>query len=419
MQTHRTRRIIPLLALAVMTTAVAACGDSGDDSSPGANNAETIKLAAPVELTGPAAAFGKPYLDGLQAAVDQVNDSGGIKALDGAKLELLVEDTQSDPQKVGQLIRKGKSEGAVAAVGPLTSASMVAAKPTFIQVGLPWVGPGGVPALTEGETDGNIWQIAGFTTTYATNAMEFLAEEAAAGKIKVKKIGIVHVSAPPGPDVADALAKAAEASGWEVVRAEYDLRKTKDFGPIVAKLKAAGVDTVTGLQYPGDAALFAQAVELQKWQPANGFIFVQGAQGFPSFASQLGSSVEGWIDASYGASQTQCISPEAKAVAEKYKANTGDVMTMVSTLGPEVIQIIVTALEKGGGASIDQVKKGLPQVELEGCSGLNMAAGGVKFSEAGANTLARATMTQIESPSSFPAVWPKEVAVQDAKWPAG
>ena len=62
---------------------------------PGAAGADTIKIGAILPLTGNSASNGKSMNDGLQLAVDEINKRGGVY---GSKLELVVEDSKSDPQ---------------------------------------------------------------------------------------------------------------------------------------------------------------------------------------------------------------------------------------------------------------------------------------------------------------------------------
>jgi branched-chain amino acid transport system substrate-binding protein len=58
--------------------------------------AKDIEIALLVPLTGPWARQGILERMGAEMAVDDVNAAGGVKALGGAKLKLLVFDTQLD-----------------------------------------------------------------------------------------------------------------------------------------------------------------------------------------------------------------------------------------------------------------------------------------------------------------------------------
>ena len=64
---------------------------------------ESVKIGVLIPLTGSSAFGGKKELIGIQIAVDEVNQLGGVL---GRKLELIVEDTESRPQAAMDGIHK-------------------------------------------------------------------------------------------------------------------------------------------------------------------------------------------------------------------------------------------------------------------------------------------------------------------------
>jgi branched-chain amino acid transport system substrate-binding protein len=63
----------------------------GFNSAP--KNEETIKIGVIASLTGPGAYLGEQFVDGLQIALTDINNNGGI---DGKKIILIIEDSQTD-----------------------------------------------------------------------------------------------------------------------------------------------------------------------------------------------------------------------------------------------------------------------------------------------------------------------------------
>ena len=57
---------------------------------------DEIVIGSIQDLSGPLAGFGKQSRNGMQLAVDEINEQGGIN---GRKLKLLVEDSAYDPKK--------------------------------------------------------------------------------------------------------------------------------------------------------------------------------------------------------------------------------------------------------------------------------------------------------------------------------
>lgn len=106
---RRTRGPIAAGAIAALVTA---CGgaaiESGDGGGavPGVTD-DTITIGILPDLTGPVAAIGEPLARGAQAYVDHLNETGGI---DGRQVELVVKDTQFNPQRAVQEYRKIEDE---------------------------------------------------------------------------------------------------------------------------------------------------------------------------------------------------------------------------------------------------------------------------------------------------------------------
>ena len=58
-----------------------------------------LKVAVVVPLSGPWARNGELHVKGAQAAIDDINAAGGVKALGGAKLKLLAIDSGDRVEK--------------------------------------------------------------------------------------------------------------------------------------------------------------------------------------------------------------------------------------------------------------------------------------------------------------------------------
>ena len=122
---NRMRIVCGLLAALI----VAACGSTGGGSSGSSNSysGKTIKLGAILSITGAGGVYGPQSRDGMMLAVNQINSAGGIN---GAKIELSVEDDASDKaqsaQKAQALIQESQ---VMALLGPTLSNSAVAVHP--------------------------------------------------------------------------------------------------------------------------------------------------------------------------------------------------------------------------------------------------------------------------------------------------
>jgi branched-chain amino acid transport system substrate-binding protein len=117
---------ITAMALA-LPLALAACGGSAPPGTEGTGgggggSGDTITIGSLHPLSGSSAADGQQMDNGAKLAVDAINEAGGIKSLDGAKLELASADTKGAPETGQSEAQRLIEEGAVALLGTYQSA---------------------------------------------------------------------------------------------------------------------------------------------------------------------------------------------------------------------------------------------------------------------------------------------------------
>ncbi|MDR0457641.1 MAG: ABC transporter substrate-binding protein, partial [Burkholderiaceae bacterium] len=116
-------KFVPLAAALALLTA---CGQSNDQSKPGAqaaadDGAVVVKIGSAEPLTGNIAHLGKDNENGARLAVEEVNQQG--LTIDGQKirLELVSEDDAADPKTGTDVAQKLVDEKVAAVVGHLNS----------------------------------------------------------------------------------------------------------------------------------------------------------------------------------------------------------------------------------------------------------------------------------------------------------
>ena len=85
-----------------------------------------ITIGAVLPLTGVLAPYGKPNLEAITLAIDEVNKAGGI---DGRELELVVEDTQASNTTAINALNKVLQSKPVAVIGPGLGTQILALQP--------------------------------------------------------------------------------------------------------------------------------------------------------------------------------------------------------------------------------------------------------------------------------------------------
>jgi branched-chain amino acid transport system substrate-binding protein len=138
-------RASAVVAAALLTAAVAACGSDSGAGAGGGNG--PLKIGLAVDLTGLYAFAGVPNKQGAEVALEEINAAGGIN---GRRLELVNGDAASDQQQTKTLITKyAADKSVIAALGPTGSAVAPAVAPVIKSLKLPTVAPTVVtPLLT-------------------------------------------------------------------------------------------------------------------------------------------------------------------------------------------------------------------------------------------------------------------------------
>src|SRR5499426_2797663 len=85
--------------------------------------APAFKIGVVHPVTGPLAEPGQACRLGAQMAAEAINAAGGVKALGGAKLELLLGDTQSKPDVGRAEAERVVNQGALLLMGSFDSGS--------------------------------------------------------------------------------------------------------------------------------------------------------------------------------------------------------------------------------------------------------------------------------------------------------
>jgi branched-chain amino acid transport system substrate-binding protein len=115
----RRRSTVGLFSVLLVALLLAAC--SGDDEKGTGGSAEPIRIGALTSLTGNFAPWGVQVRDGMQLAVNEVNQAGGVG---GRKLELVVADDQSKAEEGTRAIERLIEQDRVVAVGGIISSDV-------------------------------------------------------------------------------------------------------------------------------------------------------------------------------------------------------------------------------------------------------------------------------------------------------
>ncbi|MQA85823.1 MAG: ABC transporter substrate-binding protein [Streptosporangiales bacterium] len=409
----RNLRLVGLLA--ALGVALAACGGSappGTTGQEGDQQGGTIKIGSIHPLTGPLAFDGQQMAKAGKFAAERINAQGGIKSLDGAKLQVLDADSKGEPEVGQSEAQRLIQEGAAALVGPYQSAvaSNVAAVaernrvPFLIDVAV------ADSILEQGYT--NTFRIQPNASSMGTKGADYLAELAEASGTPIRSVAVLHEQTDFGKSVLAAFKARAEGSGMKVgPEISYDAVNVSDLTTEITQVKAEGVDALVVTGYYRDGVLAAKAISSVRPDVKVVFGIANGAFDLPQFTSDAGKAGEGFFDANY---HFNARDPEMRKLAADFKAKYGEDIRTSSVLAYEAVRVIASGLEKAGTRDPQQLREAISGLSLDT---LMAYPGPISFDKTGQNTSATPIVMQVQG-GTVRQVFPKEFAEAEPRFPA-
>src|SRR5580698_4746089 len=193
-----------------------------------------IKMGVAGPITGPNAAFGAQLVQGTTQAIEDINKAGGIL---GQQITLEQGDDVSDPKQGVSVANKFVGDGVKFVVGHFNSGVTIPASEVYSDNGVLFITPS---ATNPKVTDRKLWDA--FRTCGRDDQQGKLWADLALGKLKDKKIAIIHDKTPYGKGLADAAKGFMNAGGKTEVLYEGVNTGEKDYSAVVSKIKASGAD---------------------------------------------------------------------------------------------------------------------------------------------------------------------------------
>ena len=176
-----------------------------------------VKIGILQPVTGALAQDGELGRTGAELAIGEINAAGGIKALGGAKLEMVFGDARSNPEAGTQEVERMQSDGVVAIVGGFASPICLAATQAAARYDLPYIVDVGVSDQITGRGLKNTFRFApgfGIVTAVAVENLTKLND--GAGK-PAKTVVLVHEDQLFGSGLAKLMQSELPKRGFEIL----------------------------------------------------------------------------------------------------------------------------------------------------------------------------------------------------------
>jgi len=375
-----------------------------------------VKIGGIYPLTGAYAVLGRNDRYAIELAVDEINEAGGVKSLDGALLHIIFADSEGDPKRAAdEAERLITVDGVCAIMGSILSGTTSTSAPVAERYKVPYVNEGSTSiTLTEHGWE-YFFRVTPHDGLYCKFTFDFLKWLAKDKGVPVKTVALLYENTLFGKTAGDVwkdLLTQPEYSEWELVAdIPYD-SKSLQYDTEVMELKKAQPDVVFMATYTEDSIMLQKTFHRLDFE-CKAFIGIDGGhitQYFVEGTGKLGDYV--FAEARWRPDLKRSISQEANArFNERYGFNLDGHSARAYTAA----YVLYWAIEKAGSTNPEDIKNALVNLEIA-ADEIIMPWDGVKFDSKGQNILGKGCIVQIIN-GEFRSVYPRETATFDPVFP--
>ncbi len=341
----------PVAALVAALPLLWACG--GD---------QVVKVGAVLPLTGAQAIYGQPIKNGVELSYKLLVEEGDFPY----QMELVVRDSEGDPDKAKEALAQLYAEGTVAVIGGVTSSEALQMVPVADQFDRLLISPSASnPELTGISKN--------FYRVFLTDAREGTTMASfAVGKLNVKNVVILAKEEAYAKGIQVVFASEFERQGGEVLDL-IEFPETTDPTGLVDRVMTLKPEAVYIAAYAPDIAAMLTALRSRGYQ---NYIFTTSAFAAPEIIEQQGEGAEG-VFLTQTVFEPDSDKEMVRQFVQQYRNTFGIAPDLYAAHGYDAMLVVTETLRKSGPIPSD-FWKGITSIrELEGVTGM------IQFDERG------------------------------------
>src|SRR5215470_8552679 len=258
-----------------------------------------VKLGVLHPVSGALAYSGQQGRLGATIAIEEINAAGGLKALGGKTIEMVLGDAQSTPEGGSAEVEKMNAAAVVAIVGGYGSSICLAASQTAARYDLPYIVDVGVADNIVTRGLNNTFRFGpGFGVIAKTAIDNLVTINDAAGK-PAKTVMIVNEDSLFGSGLAKLLNEQLPGRGFAVLETIAHPTPTRDFNNVVLKIKAQNPDLVIPANYYNEYVLLARTMQQQRVRPKAIYSVLGGAASSYKFVKEFPEAAQYIMDCNH------------------------------------------------------------------------------------------------------------------------
>ena len=373
------KKVLSLVLAGSMVLSLAACGGSKDTasttdssaaSSAEASGSDTFKIGATGPITGGAAIYGNAVKNGIQIAVDEINEAGGIN---GYQIDYNFQDDEHDAEKAVNAYNNLKDWGMQVLIGTTTSAPCIAVVEKTHADNMFQITPSGT--AVECVQYDNAYRMCFSDPTQGTESAKYIGENGMAQKVAV----IYDSSDVYSTGIYEAFAAEAENQPFDIVSVEAFTADAKtDFSVQVQKSKDAGADLLFMPFYYTEASLVLAECNKQGYEPTFfGCDGMDGILGVENFDTALAEGLT-FLAPFVAKSEDE----QVQNFVSKYEAAYSETPNQFAADAYDCVYVVKAAIEAAGATPdmnvsdlCDAMKEAMTSVSYSGITGKDITWG--------------------------------------------
>ncbi len=329
----------------------------------GCKNNQKIAIGGLFPLSGNAATFGQSSKQGMQLAVDQVNNQGGI-IIKNKPVQVfpIYEDDEGQPEKAANACQKLISQNVVCAIiGAVMSKNSLAVAPICQDAKVPMISPA---STNEKVTEAGDYI---FRACFIDPFQGMVMADYAIHVLKAEKAAVIFDNGNDyNKGLAEVFQKKFSELGGQIVASEAftDESNTVDFKAQLTNIKAAHPDFLYSPNYyASDAIIMKQAHEIGL------NVVTGGSDGWdsPKLVEIGGLDVEGCVFSNHFSKDD--TSGVVRDFVTRYRSAFGADPDALASLAYDAATIALNALKTAGATNGEAVKNAIRNSRVQGVCG--------------------------------------------------
>jgi branched-chain amino acid transport system substrate-binding protein len=372
-----------------------------------------IRLGILQPVTGALAQDGEYGRLGAELAINEINAAGGLRALGGARIQMVFGDARSNPEGGTAEVERMHGEGVVAVVGGFASPICLAASQAASRYDLPYIVDVGVSDQIVTRGLRNTFRFGpGFGAVTRAALDNLVTLNNAAGR-PARTVVVVHEDGLFGSGMARLMQNELPGRGFQILETISHPTPARDMSNIALRIRALNPDLIIPSSYYAEFVLLSQTLQQRRIRPKGIYCVLNGAASNFRFVREFPQAANLVMDVNHWADPRKPKTAELRRQVEAQNR-----FWLYNTpLNYSAVMLVANALERAGRADRVALIEALARTDGSFNSHI-MPYGPTRF-ENGQNQAAQAVNTQVID-NDIKVIFPTDFA--DARpvfpWPA-